>query len=342
VQAAVVGRVLESDLRLAEVSTVRDQFQALSHMAGDLQAEALRLAREGSADDLLLVGWLYERVVCTGLAGRARVLSPQHQQETLPPVVKQLQETAETADRIAEEAPADLRNSLRAMGSAAREASQLLMTDRSPARPPPSGWVSPGAVRQGTPRALLGALVMQGLRLAETDDPLRRADCCSDIADNLVQTILVASATGDTEQASWLGKHLGEVMDRGVERNLARAQVIDAEGARKAEVERVSQRSAQATAALERNLERAPAAARAGLQRALEASGHGERNGQESRGKGKGKNKGKGKGNRPAALEPEEPKGLPQKGKSTLPPGLEKKFGRDDARPSKGKSRGDH
>jgi hypothetical protein len=215
----------------------------------------------------------------------------------LAPVVKQLQEAAAEADQIAAEKPA-VATSLRVLEKAAQDAVQSLTTDRRPLAAPPSGWVSPGAVRPGTAPALLSALVMHGLRLAETDDPLRRADCCTRIADDLVRTILTASATGDADQAFRLGKHLGVVMDRGVDSNLTRAEATATEEARVEEIQRVSERATQATEVLEQNLEEAPDTARPGLERALEASGH-NRDRSSEKWKGKGKSKGKGKGGRP-------------------------------------------
>src|SRR5262249_14252483 len=55
VAQAVIGRVLEHDLRLAEAVAARDQFHALAEMAADLRSEALRLAQRGAREDLELV-----------------------------------------------------------------------------------------------------------------------------------------------------------------------------------------------------------------------------------------------------------------------------------------------
>ena len=111
--------------------------------------------------------------------------------------------------------------------------------------------------------------------------------------------------------------YLGTFLGRGLASNLARVP-SDLSLERQAEFDRVKERASAATAALERNLEKAPAAARPGLQRALEASRHGrERAAEASKGKAKGK------GNRPDHAGPKD-RG-PQRGRPDIPPGLQKK-----------------
>ena len=66
-----------------------------------------------------------------------------------------------------------------------------------------------------------------------------------------------------------------ELLEGGVADNLEREAARGPAPDRLAEAERVRQRAAQATDVLERNLSRAPAAARPGLERALGASARG-------------------------------------------------------------------
>ena len=101
-------------------------------------------------------------------------------------------------------------------------------------------------------------------------------------------------------------------MDYGVDDNLERVEAGDPQGTRSAEVGKVRERAAEATAVLELNLEKAPPAAKAGLQRALEASG---RTTSKSDPKKKEKS---GKG--PPWVK------VGEKGGKPLPPGLQKKF----------------
>jgi len=297
-QEATVGRLLESDLRLAEVSTAPEQVAALADMAAELSKEALRLAQDGPADDVLLVSELYERVVCQGLVKRAQALPAGEQAEFLRPLTDQLEQTAQAAGTT--RALAGAAPGLRVLGDAARGASRSLSAQAPLPAPRNPAWQP---ARSGTVRDLLGTMVVQGLRLAEEDDPLRRADYCTDVADHLVQGILLASAGGDTQRADCLSGFLGSVMDRGVAINLERFHATEPDDERREEAERIGGRSAKAMEVLQRNLKNAPAAAQAGLQRALQA--------------GKGRNTPETKG---------PPRGLfPDK----LPPGLQKKQQRE-------------
>jgi hypothetical protein len=103
-------------------------------------------------------------------------------------------------------------------------------------------------------RLLLSSLVMNGLRLAEEIDPLKRADCCSDLADNLLQAIVTASVKGDQENVSTLGKHLSTFVERGVSANLARVPNNDP---RVTELKQIMIRTNQILAALDKTVEQA-------------------------------------------------------------------------------------
>src|SRR5205807_1845156 len=122
--------------------------------------------------------------------------------------------------------------------STARNAGRHLAGDPQAKLPEPAApsWQP---ARTSTTRDLLAALVVQGLRLAEETDPLRKADVCNDVADHLVQSIVLASAGGDTERADKLGGLLGSVMDQGVASNLSKVETANPEDARVQEAEKV-------------------------------------------------------------------------------------------------------
>ncbi len=200
-------------------------------------------------------------------------------------------------------------------------------------------WLEAGQVAEAEPlppvnggQPLLAALVSGGLRLAEESDPLRRAEVSSALAGLLAQAIVLLSARGDAEQADELGTAMGELLYVGVTSNLDRVAATAPPGARAAEAEQVRRRAAQAQAVLEQNLEQATGPARAGLQRALQASRHGAERAAQG-GPGKGKSKG------PPWLRDnpeEEPKGKgrPPHGKPPDTPGKGKKNGKGN--PGKG------
>jgi hypothetical protein len=306
----LVARVVGYDLSLAETFSPVIQTRALSDLAADLCREALRLAREGPLEDLPLVAALYQRVLQGGLIGRARVLPADGQPAVLTPLANQLQESALVVSHAAEDSLPAIGDYLRTMAVTANETSQALRAATNV--PPLAAWLADSS----SPRPLLETVVVEGLRLAEEDDPLRRADSCSRVVEQLVQTILLTSARGEAKPASTLGKCLGEMVDRGVVVNLNRAKVDDADKDRMAERERVRRRVAAASAVLESNLQRAPPQARAGLQRAMEASRGGlERAAQAGKGKGNSKSNGI--------------HGRPPKDRPFFPPGLEKKRGKN-------------
>lgn len=284
---SVVGRVLDIQLALAETSKPGDQVTLLADMAGDLRNEALRLAKKGPVEDVLLVSSLYERVVCQGILGRAKTLPADQQEALTAQLASQLEQTAVQSEQAAADAIPGAGEGLRNLASAARAASQSLTRQAAAPQLRSPSW-EPS--RSGTMRDLLGIVVLQGIQLAEEPDPLRRAEHCNDVADHLVQGILLASSGGDTDRAEKLGGFLANVMDRGVASNLDRFQPVGPQDVRMAEAERIEERSNKAVETLFANLEKAPEAAQPGLQKALEAS-------RPKPGKGK-----KGKGLPPAFL----------------------------------------
>lgn len=274
---------MEHDLRLAQTVAPEARFDALAALSADLEAEALRLAERGKLDDLATLTGLYDQVLRRGVIGQARQLPAPRQAETTASVARRLAATEKQALELADRSLPALGDHLRSLAVMAQDTSRQLQSDLPPLPP------LPPAPKTAVPRNVLGSLVLNGLRLAEEDDPLRRADVCSDVADQLVQTILQASAAGDEEEASRLGKLLGDMMDHGVAANLDQVPHAEREGARRDEWDQVGRRAVEASAALEKNLEQAPAPARKGLERALAASSKGREKACQKVGKTKSK-----------------------------------------------------
>jgi hypothetical protein len=127
----------------------------------------------------------------------------------------------------------------------------------------------------GGTRDLVGLLAAEGVRLAEESDPLRRAEFCLDVSDQLLQTILQVAAVADAEQASVLGRHLGAVLVLGVVANLERAEVAEGDNRRLGEYRRISERGGQMAALLRQKLDQASPRARLGLEKAVDAARRG-------------------------------------------------------------------
>jgi hypothetical protein len=271
-QEPLVARVLGHDLRLAGTFKPAEQFQVLAELARDLGAEALRQAGVEHSDSLAVVSLGYAQVVRRGLVGRIRAVPAENRPRLVAPVVKELQQTGSAADRLARDAAPDARDALRTLRAAAETAVALLHGERPPADDLPPLQIPAVA---GSPRDLVGALVAEGIRLAEESDPLRRADCCADVGDELVATILQVAAADDAEQAQQLGQHLGEVLARGVVPNLRRAEAAGNDARRLAEYRRVGERGLKAAAVLRQKLDQAPPRVRVGLERAVEAARRG-------------------------------------------------------------------
>jgi hypothetical protein len=69
-------------------------------------------------------------------------------------------------------------------------------------------------------RALIRDLVASGIRLAQEEDPLLRADCCHSLAERVVDEIQHAATGQDMDRAVQLSEHLHLVVKLGVANNL--------------------------------------------------------------------------------------------------------------------------
>lgn len=247
----LVARFVERDLVLAGTVAPAKQWQVLSEMADDLRTEAMRLADEKKPDDLPMVTSLYERVLQRGLVGRAGSLPEKERKEILQTLAQHLRGHDRTLEDRLQQSPQNWLTLLQPIQKANRQSLELLAADTIPARPPLD---APPAIPGGSDyrRLLLSALVLNGIRLAEETDPLKRADCCSDLADHLLQAIVTASVKGDDHNVSALGKNLGEFVDRGISVNLARVSVNDP---RVAELKDLMQRTNHIMLALDKTLE---------------------------------------------------------------------------------------
>lgn len=304
-----IRRIVLRDTRLAETEAADQQARVLVDMAEDLQDAVIGSVKDGATDGVPVVTVLHEQVVRGGMVRAVSRIPESRRAATLPSLATRLQQSAARLTKAAETELPAVADLLRGMGTTCADVAAALQQPKLPEPSPLASDVN----RPGAP--LLATLVYGGLRLADDPDPLRRADTCTDVADALVQSIVLASAAGDAERSDELGKSLGEFLDKGLSVNLGRVP-SDLPASRQAEFDRVKQRAAKATGALERNLERAPAPAKAGLERALEASRHGRERAAEA-----GKGKGKGKGKKPDHAGPKDGRGGPPKG----PPGLEKR-----------------
>lgn len=256
-------KFIDHSLRLAQSYDANEQLGVLSGMESDLRAEALRLARLGTASDLPLITTLFDRVVHRGLVGRSQHLSGAERAQQIARLTQQLHRSEAEVRQVVQEMPPNVADFLKPMTATVQNAAQLLANDiESDLRGEPLPRPTMGS---GNSRMLVAMLVTQSLLLAEEDDPLQRASYCGDVADQLTVALLLASSGGDSERASRLGKHLEAVVNRGVGENLSRLQASN--DPRAAALQQVIGRVSQLVSSLEKNL---------ASGQALETSGYGQ------------------------------------------------------------------
>lgn len=247
----LVTRFVQRDILLADTTTPKKQWQILADMADDLRGEVIRLTDLKAPDDVPMVVGLYERVLQRGLVGRAKELPEFERRELMLALAQRLRTQDDDLQDRLRLAPTDWRTLLQPLQKANRETVGVMGEGLAPAAPDPGDVAAiPGG--SDYRRLLLSGLVMNGLRLAEEIDPLKRADCCSDVADVLLQAIVTASVKGDQENVSALGKHLGDFLERGVSVNLARVPSNDP---RVTELKQVMLRTNQILIALDKTVE---------------------------------------------------------------------------------------
>jgi len=149
--------------------------------------------------------------------------------------------------------------------------------------------------------------------MGDATDPLARAEESAVLAATLAHAVMVLSVAGLNDDAYRVGEAMDGVLDHGVAANLDRVTRADTTGKLRKEVTAVRERAGRATEVLERNLAKAPLAARAGLERALEAANPGR---VKATGKGWGK---------PAGTGPPWKKSDGEHPGKGMPPGWQKK-----------------
>jgi hypothetical protein len=255
------------------------QLDVLNGLAADVRAEALARAAAGDLEPLPRLVGLHDRVLKLGVAKQLpRLPEPDRAalaarlSVALGGAADEVAAASGALAPVAAEMLSPLAASCREVGGALRNAAPLVV---SPAWPAPA-----------TP---LEALVAHALRTADADTPLARADESTHLAAALAHAVTVLSVAGRPDDAARVGGALDVVLDAGVAANLDRVEAADPAGKLRREVAEVRERAGRATDVLERNLAKAPPAARVGLERALAASAPG-------RGKATGKPAGKGGG----------------------------------------------
>jgi len=302
--AALSARVAGHAAKVAEDASPKNQFDALARVAAEVRTEAVRLATNGDAEQLPRLVGLHDRVIRFGVIRQLGRIPEATRSTVATGLADDLRKAADEMTATVGQLPQMVGELLRPLQTSCSDTATRVR-QFTPVAPTPANWpTSP------TP---LETVVAQMIRVADADAPMARADAASDLAAALAQVISLLALAGQPDDAARVGEALDAVLDRGVAANLDRVEGADPTGKLRDEVAKLRERSARATEVLERNLAKAPAAARAGLERALAASDPG-------RGKATGKGSGK-----PGTGPPWKKGDGEHPGKGATPPGWQKK-----------------
>jgi len=251
---AVIGR---------ETATAADSnIDAYVRMAAALRTEAAARAQAGGVDDLPRLTAAHERVIRTGIAPALKRLPEAQRRAASAQLVAEFDRAARALTADIDRAPPALGDPLKPLlASCATAATQFGRAEPLLSGGPPVESPS-----------ILDELVDRTARVADAGTPMARAEASSELAATLAQVVSVLALAGHADEAAAVTDSLDRVLTSGVEENLDRAAAGPDRPA-DAAVQKVWDRSAVATATLEKNLATAPPAARAGLERAIAATG---------------------------------------------------------------------
>ena len=139
------------------------------------------------------------------------------------------------------------------------------------------------------------ALVQFAIAYCAEPDPVVKADLCSTCVQRLMPYMMLQLAEEAPARAE-LGQGFGEMIQFGVYTPLETATLKEPPQAVAKEAQRIFQSTTDAVTEMEKHLQKAPAVARPGFEKAIEATKKGWE-------KHKGKGKGKGNESKKAAIE---------------------------------------
>jgi len=264
--APFLARVAGPAAEVAADGSPRGQLDGLLRLAAEVRGEAARRVASGEADDVPRLSAAHDRLLKFGVLRQLGRLPAGDRPAAAGEVAAELGRAAVEVGRKADAAPPAAADLLRPFATSAAETAELVRAGRSPANDPPA-WSEPPTLAEG--------LIAQTLRMADADEPVRRAEAAAALADTLARVVAVLAAGGLPDDAARVGASLDVVLARGVADNLDWAEATDPAGALRPEIGRVREQAGRAAEVLEQNLARAPAAARPGLERAMEASAPG-------------------------------------------------------------------
>lgn len=271
--------LLKQASRIAQPQPNAQPTLDLLEVASQIREEAFRLAARGRQDEVKQLTRLHDWVLRTGLVNPLAE-SPDSQRRSLAPSIRDALHSAWERSVISARdlapAAAEL---VQPLADALQQAERAVADNRG--LPVVAAYPLPDP-------PLVARIVETCVRLASRSDPLLRAEVSAALAEEIAFTTVILAASGDEEADQW-SVALDEFLGCAVADNLEQVENQAASEDRRRIAERIRAQAARATTVLEDNWRRAPPAAKAGLQRALDATqGHGHLRAGPSRGKGVG------------------------------------------------------
>ena len=226
------SHLLEHTLNLADAKAPLEQFYALTDIAADLESECVAQAGLVDKRDLQRLAALHDQVLEEGVVPQMSRLSPAERQQALPLTLAELRKSEKKTQEAAARKQVAAEPLLRCSVADHKAADSL---ERPAVAQPPK---HPKAVANAP---LVETFVASALSLAGENDPLRRAEVFTDVADSLIHTLQETTQHGgDENEVKKLNLDLQVVMSRAVRHNLDRFNVQAADPARRADFERVN------------------------------------------------------------------------------------------------------
>ncbi len=238
---------------------------SLAAVAADIRAEAVRTAEAGRLRDAPRLVAMHDRVVRHGLAGVVARLPADARRAAAASVSADLARAGDDLTRRADAVAPAVGELLRPLANSCMQGADQIRAAKGPAA------TVPGEVGGGPE----DELIRHSVRFVLAESSLAKADASADVSAAVAQLITSVAFAGRPDEASQLGASLDTIILKGVAGNLDRTLAGQPTPEAREEAAGIRQRSAGATQALERNLAKAPPVARAGLERALNASAKG-------------------------------------------------------------------
>jgi hypothetical protein len=279
---------------LAKWPRPAQRLETLANLARELQGQSEPLAREGTADNLEDLARWYGQVLHEGIVPVGRSTE---EAELRQRIASQLEAAGASTAQLALRVREDRRPPLQSMAEAAQATCRSLRGEKAHLlrplpQPSPSGLTLTGGrtavpacipasvlaalAQAGSPAAslspgeqarrfqrnrdLIEKLVDGGVRLAQEENPLRRAACCNGLAQSVADAMRQAAGDQEGARVAELGEHLKSLLTIGVAPNLGSARALIPSGsAEEEELQKVKVQTADYMMSLEADLQAADA-----------------------------------------------------------------------------------